>query len=117
MKTTTKNKTKTKQPQVEHSKESFIASLQRPDGANNSIVEKFLAIMEQLTKNQAHFTYQDALYYGKGFELDANEVKDLFTRWTDRETQLGNLERVDGCYNFPVFTVISTKSFAQSSVI
>jgi hypothetical protein len=108
-------KTKTKVKQPAKAEESFLDSIQHQDGAN-SIVKKFLVIMELITKNQVTFTFHDSLYYAKGFELDTNEVKNLFVKWTDKEVQLGRLQRIEGCYEYPVFKVISTASFIVNTV-
>jgi hypothetical protein len=113
---TTKRTTKTKQLKAELSQEAFLESLKR-DGANNPTVEKFIAIMKQLTMNQAHFNVYDCFYYAKSFDLDLNEVKELFVKWCDRETQLQRLTKVEGVYDYAQYTVNSTASFEQRSVI
>jgi hypothetical protein len=111
---TTKRTTKPKQSNADTTlvSQSFFESASEKDGSD-CFVKKFLAIMEQIT-NQAHFSITDLYGFAKPFDLDVNRLKDLFTRWTDKETQLGNLERVEGCYSYPVFTVISNRSFKKS---
>jgi hypothetical protein len=122
MKTKTTNKPKqptavNESAKAESAKDAFRKTIGKQDGAN-SIVEKFFAVMEQLTKNSINgtFSVMDAIHYGKAFELGANDVKDLFLKWTDKEVQLGRLQRIEGCYEWSIYKVISTKSFLTEQV-
>lgn len=87
--------------------EMFAESIKPKDGGNDSSVALFLQIMVQVTSNTGSFSLSDVIKVSRSYDLedrlDAMTLADLFTKWTDKMTQLGKVSEVKGCYSDSVW--------------
>ncbi len=88
--------------------EMFAKSIAKPkDGENDSSVALFLQIMAQVTSNAGSFSLSDVIKASRSYDLedrlDALTLAGLFKQWTEKMTQLGKLETIIGCMDYPVY--------------
>jgi len=71
--------------------------------SSNTYWEKFLAIVENVLQNLPTFSEIDIINTAKTFDIPDDRLKQMFAIWSKKMIQIGRLEQIDGCYNYPVF--------------
>jgi hypothetical protein len=85
----------------------FVKSLGKvADGANEHPVKQFLHVATQVIENSTSFSIFDVLYHMRPLNLDSESVKKLFLLWSAKMVELGKLKRVEGCYDYSIFTSV-----------
>lgn len=91
----------------EEAHKAFLKSVGKAsDNGANNYTAKFLMVMQGVIDNARSFTLGDVIRESKPYDLPVESVKDLFTKYVEKMTQLhkvelvGNLVYDDAVYLF-----------------
>jgi len=84
-------------------KAEFIKALGEPDEASNSHLREFLVAAERTLETARSFTIHDVINNAKTYDIPTEEIKYYFELWTEKLTQFGKLEAIQGCYDDTTF--------------
>jgi hypothetical protein len=84
----------------------FLQSLPKPADGENEHLASFLAVTERVMDILPSFSIHDVLSQSLAYELPLPEVKRLFEAWSEKMVDMCKLEKIQGCYNYPVFVRI-----------
>ncbi len=91
---------------IESVNKLFVDSLFKYSDAENEHLAAFLTVAERVMDILPSFSIHDILSNSLALEIPPHEVTRLFERWSQTMVDMCKLEKVNGCYGFPVFVRI-----------
>jgi hypothetical protein len=84
----------------------FVESLPKCSDSQNEHLSAFLTVAERVMSILPTFSIHDILSNSLALEIPPHEVTKLFEGWSQTMVEMCKLEKVNGCYGFPVYVRI-----------
>ena len=80
--------------------EEFSKSVGKAESGANDYLERFLAVMDTVTKLKlGGFTLSDVCYFAQPLQLPPAETAALFEKWCDFMSRINKVTVIEGCYS------------------
>jgi hypothetical protein len=83
--------------------QAFKKAVGKTEDDCNDYLQKFIAVTERVMALMPTFSIHDIRKESLAFEIPEDELNRLFTLWSDQMITWCRLEKVEGCYNYPVY--------------